>query len=166
MTLPFDQAVDKDGLLIPPLYAARPDKWEKMPLGFRKTREASYIETLLAAEAKEKIPPKTPKPYAPRFSTDYAVKWGRKQGWTLIDRENYNHKTKRHHDLQLGLDALFDTPDGMVGIQGAGRSEKADHLRRFTDRGGIEKARRRHIRVVYLEFVRGNRTPVLEEWWA
>lgn len=119
----------------------------------------------------------TPTKRGPRQlrSTQAGIKWGQRQKkvdgtgrpWVLIDQENYNYKTRRHHDLQLGLDALFDDGgQGMVGIQSAGRYERKEHYQRFLDRGGPEKAKRRGIRVIYLEFVAGNPEPVVQEVWA
>jgi hypothetical protein len=102
-----------------------------------------------------------------RFTTDYAVEWGRKQGWKLIERERYDHRTKRHFDLELGVDAIFDNNvDARVGVQGAGKGERAKHRERFEQRGGETKARRRNLHVYYVEFVRGDKTPIVMERWA
>ena len=161
--------IDRDGLIVPEhLRHARIDKWEKMPLRWRQGRSQDDLarteKERAKLAAKAAAPVRAP---ATRFTTDYAIKWGRAQGWKLIDRENYDHKNRRHHDLQLGLDALFDDGgDGMVGIQGAGRNEKAAHYERFVSAGGTDKATRRHIRVIYLEFERGNFEPILREDWA
>ena len=84
-----------------------------------------------------------------------------------LEREGYDARTKRHHDLELGVDALFDDGGpGRVGIQGAGRGERLEHLRRFMDRGGPERAKSRAVKVIYLEFERGNIEPVRNEQWA
>ena len=112
--------------------------------------------------------PKTKQTRAPAstFTTQYAIEWGRRHGWKLIDRERYDFKNKRHNDLQLGADAMMEGPDGIILVQGAGRSEKAAHWSRFNERGGGDKARHRHLKFVYVEFVRGSKDPILTEWWA
>jgi len=102
-----------------------------------------------------------------RFTTDYAVEWGRAQGWLLIDRERFDFRTKRHHDLELGVDAIFDNRvDARVGVQGAGKGERKHHRERFEERGGEATAKRRNLQVFYAEFVRGDKTPILLEQWA
>ena len=152
---PPPSRIDKDGVPVPENWLTH--KWEAMPLAWRKAYE----------------PPKPLRPDSPstgngasRFTTQYAIEWGKKQGWKLIDRERYDARLKRHHDLMLGVDALFETPDGMVGVQGASKSERAAHYRRFEERGGIDRATRLHVGVVYLEFERGNKAPVVTEVWA
>lgn len=159
---------DPDGFVIPARWRANSQKWNALALVVRKKWSEAWLEArameIAKEAAKKQNANRTP---ATRFTTDYAVAWGRKQGWKLIDRETYDFKNKRHHDLMLGLDCLFDDgKDGMVGVQGAGRSEKTPHYQRFLDRGGVALAQRRGIRVVYVEFERGNNTPVLLEWWA
>jgi hypothetical protein len=122
--------------------------------------------------AEEEAARKTKAPGHKRFSTQYGVEWGRSQKqpngqpWVVIDREGYDHRLKRHHDLELGLDVIFDDGVGRVGVQAAGVGERKAHYQRFLDRGGVEKAQRRRTRVIYLEFVKGNKTPVREEVWA
>lgn len=100
-----------------------------------------------------------------RYSTDYAVAWGRAQGWRLLDRERYDFRTKRHLDCPLGSDAMFSSPDGLVFVQGAGKGQRAEHRRRFEDRGGPAELARLKARFYYVEFVRGAKTPVLSEQW-
>src|SRR5436190_23065816 len=125
---------DADGLAIPPLWQNALDRWAKLPPKSRK--DFSDAEIARAERLAAKKPRQRRLSVAKRFTTDYAVAWGRAQGWKLIDRENYNFRTKNHHDLQMGLDALFDDGvDGMIGIQGAGRNERAEHYQRFLDRG-------------------------------
>lgn len=149
--------LDADGIPIPDHWVR--EKWQKLPLGFRR----NYNEGR-APEPEPKT--KTPRPGASRFSTAYAIEWGRKQGWKLIDRERYDARTKRHHDLMLGVDAMFETADGLVGVQGAGRSERKAHYDRFEQRGGVARAGKLHIKVCYVEFERGEKTPKVVEWWA
>jgi len=119
-----------------------------------------------AADAQKK--PRAKPAHSGTFTTQYAIDWAKSKGWKIIDRERYDARTKRHHDLQLGIDLLAEDPtqDGMIGIQAAGVGERAPHYQRFMDRGGPEKAKRRSIRIVYVEFVRGNKTPVSEEKWT
>lgn len=157
-----DYLVDADGLAVPDIWQPRPDKWLRLPLAFRKRQSDQYLARLSASPK----PEKTHGPGATRFTTDYAIRWGRKQGWKLIERESYDYRTRRHHDCQLGTDAIFEGPNGLIGIQGAGRHERAIHYQRFLDRGGPEKAALRHIQIIYLEFERGNFTPLKEEIWV
>lgn len=163
----FDPApeahIDADGFLISDTWQPRPDKWEKLPYKTRQGLSEAYTARLAKEAAKK---PKTYRPGAKRFTTDYAIEWGRKQGWKLVEREGYDFRTQRHHDTMLGTDAIFDDGDGLVGIQGAGKGEKTPHYQRFIERGGPEKAKRRSIRIFYVEFVRGNKTPILTEQWA
>lgn len=155
--------VDADGIPVPPFWQQARRRWDTLALSTRRkfAEEAQYMR-----QSKPQPKERRPGTGATRFTTQYAIEYGRKQNWTLVDRENYDSRTKRHHDLQLGLDAIFDDGEGLVGIQGAGQSERKEHWDRFADRGGVEKAKRRHIRILYLEFVRGNKTPVKQEWWA
>ena len=113
-------------------------------------------------------PPKEKKPGKParRFSTDYAVAYGIAQGWKLKERERYNHLTKRHHDLECGADAKFEAADDFVLIQGAGLHEKAKHLERFEQRGGVAFCKKANCRFLYLEFAPDSKTPKKIEWWA
>lgn len=153
---------DADGLPVPPLWH-RLEVWAALPLSFRQRKAQEYRAEL----ARELKPNRQHRPTQKRFSTDYAIQWGRAQGWTLIDRERYDYRTKRHHDLEGAVDAIFDNGvDGRVGIQGAGRNERATHYQRFMDWGGPEKAKRRNLTIYYLEFVRGNKTPEVIEQWA
>lgn len=153
---------DADGIVIPELWQLRPDKWAKLPRKFRE----EHSQFFLAEQAKPKKPEKVKRPGVTRFSTDYCIEWGRKQGWKLLDRERYDARTKRHHDLMLGADAMMETDTGIVLVQGAGRSERKEHRKRFEERGGVVKCMKLHMRFVYVEFDRGNKTPVVEEWWS
>lgn len=161
---------DKDGFLVPAVWQGNPDKYSKLPEKMRRARH----EELLAEMNAPAPEPKVKRPAAKRFTTDAAVAWGRKQrekgapkNWVLIEREGYDHLTKRHHDCELGSDAIFDDQvRGRVLVQGAGRGEKEAHRKRFLDRGGPDTCRRRGARFVYVEFVRGNPEPVLLEWWV
>lgn len=154
--------LDRDGLVVPELWRHSLEKWETLALPVREKFSANYVT---AQKAK---PPSnaTRRAAATRFTTDYAVRWGRRKGWQLIDRERYDYRLKRHHDLMLGVDALMDDGNGLIGIQGAGKSERASHWERFKQRGGVAVAARRHIRIYYLEFIRESFDPVREEQWA
>ncbi len=166
------QVLDPDGLPVPEVWQGNPQRWAALPLSVRQSRAAPPVAdnspTPFGADRPARVPQpdRAPRPYAKRYTTDYAVGWGRKQGWTLIERERYDFRTKRHHDLMLGVDALFEGPDGMIGVQGAGKSERKAHWDRFLARGGPDKAARRHIKICYAEFERGNKTPITVEWWA
>ena len=135
---------------------------EGLPIGWRSNQSKMYLKD----QAKPKKEPKASKPAAKRFTTQACINWGRRKGWKLVAREAYDYRTKRHHDTLLGSDAVFDTPNGMVAVQGAGRSERAVHMERFNERGGVSAAARMRIGFVYVEFVRGKDEPVVEEWWA
>lgn len=135
------------------LRRARAAEWEAKQAAEAAKREAKTMEPV--------------KPAASRFTTQAAIDYGRSKGWRLIDRENYNHLLRRHRDTMFATDCLFDDGGiGMVGIQGAGRWEKAAHWRRFVEAGGPENAKRRCVRVLYAEFVRDDPDPVLMEWWS
>jgi hypothetical protein len=163
---------DGDGLAIPEFWQGARRKWDRLALPVRKRFSGAYVLELLSRKPKKAKQQGAP---ATRFTTDYAVKWGRRQKharvsaktWQLIDREHYDYRTKRHHDLELGVDAIFDDGgDYRIGIQGAGKGERSVHYQRFMDRGGPEKAARRRLKVLYLEFERGNHEPILKEEWA
>gem|GEM_PF-4335267 len=177
---------DKDGLAIPTLWAANEcsiGKWEKLPLSWRHRRSQDYLAELSkAASAK----PKTHRQGASKFTTAYAIDWGRRQGWRLVDRERWDHYNHaRSHDVAFGMDAIFVCPltAKRIGIQGAGRSERAIHFRRFEQcgaikpvlspekvlvggMGAVEAARAQNIEIWYLEFDRGEPEPILRERWA
>jgi hypothetical protein len=158
-----ERELDSDGLPIPdsPLGPYRREVWEKMPPSLRAKLRARWLG---------EEPPKEPKPRRPaakRYTTEYAIKWGRKQGWRLLDRERYDARLKRHHDLILGADAMFDGGErGLVLVQGAGKSERAEHRRRFEAGGGEARCKALHISFVYIEFVREDYAPIKEEHWA
>ena len=159
-----DWPVDGDGILIPPDVA---HNWHRFSKPMRVKTSQTRLEWWQKEQDESTKPPKTPGAKATNFTTGAAIKWGRRQGWKLIERERYNHFTKRHHDCELGTDAIFD--DGLfgrVGIQGAGKGERASHYQRFTERGGVDTAKRRALRVLYLEFERGNPEPTKQEWWS
>lgn len=116
------------------------------------------------AEARAAV--KQARPGVKRFSTQYAIDWGRSQGWKLTAREGYDHRLRRHFDLMLGMDAQFDTGDGIAMVQGAGLGERKKHYTRFEERGGVAKAQRMGISCYYVEFERGCKAPKLMEVWA
>ncbi len=120
----------------------------------------------LEAQKRQEAASKPRRQGAKRFSTQYAVDWGRAQGWKLLDRERYDARTHRHHDLWLGADALFEDQAGLVLVQGAGRYEKAEHVVRFDRAGGPARAHKLGVRFIYLEFVRESKEPVLQEEWS
>lgn len=165
---------DEDGFPIPTAWQ-NSAKWPTIAYEVRAKWSAIWIEDEKAKEVKARMEkPKPPKRGTPatRFTTDYAIEWGRSQkkasglNWTLVDREHYDYRTRRHHDLQGGVDALFDDGGpGLVGVQGAGLSERKVHFERFMAWGGPEKARRRALKIYYLEFERGKKTPVKVERW-
>ena len=166
---------DADGLVIPQIWAANTEKWEKLPLSFRIRHSEMYEQDLAKAAAKASAPRRPDRAPAKRFTTDACIKWGKSLGWKLLDRERYDYRTKRHHDLLLGADACFEAPPsldglegvtGMVYVQGAGRSERKEHRERFDARGGAARAKNLRVRFVYVEFVRGESSPVVTEWWA
>lgn len=166
-----DVVRDKDGCTVPAVWHANVARYEKVFSLARRQESGAFEEARLAALAKKAARPA--RAYASRFTTQYAIDWGKTQTnssgrkWTLIDRERYDFRREEHHDLELGVDAIFDDwEDGRVGVQGAGVGERKEHWERFIARGGPETALRRNIRVVYVEFKRGSKDPVKVEWWA
>jgi hypothetical protein len=159
-----EDVVDCDGILVPGFWRANVARWETTPIAWRRRRSEEWIQDQAAKAAKAEKPKR---PAAKRFSTEYAIAWGKKQGWKLVDRERFDTRTKRHHDCQLGMDAIMSRQDGtLVGIQGAGRYERNDHRDRFDRLGGVQSAKARHIAIFYLEFARDSDRPILEEQWA
>lgn len=170
---PSEDVFDQNGLWVPHFWRANVKAWEKLALCVREKMSADRHEQHLEALAKEAAKkPRQQRNYAPRFSTDYAIKWGRKQGWKLVERESYDHLNKRHHDCMFGMDAIMAMPTGqLVGVQGAGRSERKAHRQRFDNYGlsgtkGEALAKVRNIAIFYVEFNRGDFEPVLVERWA
>jgi len=169
---------DIDDVIIPKTWWHSP-RWMKLPLELRKRWSKEWVKDQERYYREElMMKPKPARGPAPKFSTQYAVDYGKKQkkesglNWQVIDRERFvrawNPDSRdRHHDLMLGLDVLFDDGrPGMVGVQAAGKGERAVHYKRFEERGGIELAKRRNIRVYYWVFERGNKTPIETERWA
>lgn len=158
---PGDAVIDRDGLRVPLPY--RNDlggAWNRMAKATR--RSVSEGDDAFREKYEAAKPADRQKPY----STQYAVDWGKKQGWKVIDREAFNFMTKRHHDCELGMDVIFDDGEGRIGVQAAGKGERKAHYDRFVQRGGVETARRRAIRILYVVFERGNKTPIETEVWA
>jgi hypothetical protein len=111
--------------------------------------------------------PRTAPAHTSKFTTQYAIDWGRSKGWRLVDRERYDARLKRHHDLECGADAKMETPTDFVLVQGAGVGERAAHRRRFEERGGVERCKKANCRFAYVEFKRGEpEQPTLIERWA
>lgn len=154
---------DRDGIAVPELWQASIAKWESLPLTWRLRQSASEMERLDREAARATKPRRAA---STRYTTQYAIDWGRAQGWRLRDRERFDARTRRHHDLMLGADAMFETPDGLVLVQGAGRYERNEHRRRFEECGGADAGARMRVRMVYVEFARGCRVPTLIEWWV
>ena len=158
---PGEPVIDPDGFRVPLPY--RNDLggcWMRLPKASRK--RISGDDDAFREKYETKPVAAKQKPY----STQYAVDWGKKQGWKVIDREAYNFLTKRHHDCELGMDVIFDDGKGRVGVQAAGKSERKVHWDRFVKAGGAETAKRRSIRILYFVFERGNKAPLEIEEWA
>jgi hypothetical protein len=138
------------------------DKWDVKVC--EKFAELEALNQAKAAKLAEKKP-KAKRPAAKKFTTEYAVDWGKAQGWKLVERERYDARTNRHHDLAGGADVRFRDSDGrVIFVQGAGKSERAEHYRRFDDRRHQLKDFN-SPRFIYVEFERGNKTPIKEEEW-
>lgn len=108
---------------------------------------------------------------AKRFTTKYAIDYGSRRGWKLMDRERWNPWGRggkgSHEDVAFAADAIFLTPGGRtVAIQGAGRHERTEHRAKFDELRGVEKCLEFNVEFLYLEFVRGNKEPVLLERWV
>jgi len=152
--LPLDLPVERPPH-IPPI------SWDRFTDEVK--RKFSQVHQASAAREASK-PPAKPHRSASRFTTDYAIEYGRAQGWKLVDREAFDARLNRHHDLPGGADARFRSREGVVFIQGAGVGERAEHRRRFEDRRH-QLADFANVTFLYLEFVRGNKNPTkVEEW--
>lgn len=129
----------------------------------RLSAQADYLEEI---KKKREENPKPRRKAAKPYTTKYAKEYGRRLGWKVQASESYDHRLKRYHDIMLGMDVLFQTPNGLVAVQAAGKGEYAEHKRRFNERGGAEAARNMGIKCLYWVFERGNKTPIREEEWA
>lgn len=108
-----------------------------------------------------------PKERGPKwFTTKASIAYAKSRGWTVLARETYNAHAKRLNDLVCASDILAAGPDGVVLIQGAGKSQRKPHREKFEQRGGEAKVRSLGMRFLYLEFERGQEEPVLMEWWV
>ena len=158
--------VDPDGLPVPAIWHFAVERWMQLPRRTREMMSGHYVREIIKARAAKPKPSRAP---VVRYTTDYCIKWGKRQGWTLLARERYDHRTKRHHDLTLGADALFsDGTTSQILVQGAGKSERKAHRDRYLARGGDEKLLSLGWRFVYVEFDRhrGASDPILIEWWG
>jgi len=126
----------------------------------------SIVEALEANQARQERAYEPKEPKASNYTTKAAIAWGRAKGYKLLDRERFDSRTNRHFDLPLAADAMMESDDGIVLIQGAGRYERKVHRDRFEAAGGCERAKRLHARYYYLEFVRESNDPIVEERWA
>jgi hypothetical protein len=165
-----EEVYDCDGIWVPPNWALV--AWERQPLHWRQKtsidRRRDYEAKLVKEEKRTQ---RVHRDNGPDFSTDYAIAWGRAQGWRLVERERYDFRTKKKRDCMFATDAIMRLPSGkLVGIQGAGRSQRTDHRRKFDQYGtgpyGAELAMAQGIEIWYLEFDRNNSDPVLVEKWA
>lgn len=124
--------------------------------------EASYYE-----DRTYKPKAKTRAGHAGNYTTSYAADYAKKLGWQIVAREQYDTGAKRHYDIICGLDLLcVDKRGKLVGIQAAGKGERAEHYRRFEDRRGPKKASEKHMSVVYWVFTRDSKRPIEEEVWV
>lgn len=161
--------VDRDGLPVAEAYRWIPDRWYALAEPVRQKFSARYLDDWWRAQQKPKAnEPAQSKAPAKRFTTDYAVSWGKSQGWTLIERERFDFRTKRHFDLEGKCDALFEVSSqpGRTGLQAAQPGERGAHWRKFAEWGGPEKAKQRVLKVLYVEFERGTKFPLKIEEWA
>lgn len=156
---------DRDGLLVPPDHWPNAN-WQNLPLVVRK-KLAWTEEQIRGQKAPKSHKARTP---ATRFTTGAAIKYGQAMGWKLVERETYDYRTKRHHDVRYGMDAIMRDLDGfLVGVQGAGVGERAEHFERFLARtrnaAGVIFPETEHMRFFYWEFKRGQFEPVKFEQW-
>lgn len=172
-----DDRYDKDGLLIPSHWLT--GAWEKQPRRFRESHSAYFAERQAKERAKAAEPRRAPPSSSGAFTTAYGKAWGRALGWKLIDEEHHTaHQVagrwvRRTHDLELGMDLKFRTPAGRFVMVQCGNArgrttgaERAEHFKRFEERGGRDRAREMGVRVVYVEFNRGEPDPAFMEDWA
>lgn len=166
---------DADGFPIPKFWQHSPN-WNKQARVIRQKWSKVWVDDEIEKERQAKLfKPKEDKPKATRlpatrFTTEYGCRWGKRQlrldcdrCWKLIEREHYNSRTKRHADLELGMDAFFDDGGpGRFGCQFGQPDEEKAHARAFLERGGYELAARRGIRPYWVAFVRGRTEPALD----
>ncbi len=161
---------DDDGFLIPPHWRGVSLHWQKLGISIR----SGHIDDLTKEKKRSDAPPRKP---AKPFTTAAALAWGRSKGWKLRDRERSTlTKTgtgkfvRRTHDILMGSDLMFEDPSGeirgMILVQAGGKGEKSPHLARFEERGGRESCRNMMATFLYVEFVRGEKEPVLVETWG
>ena len=144
------------------------------PAGLAGMRDPVKARDAAVAEIAKQMAIGEPKtPGAKRFSTEYALLWAKRQGWKILDRERYDARLKRHHDLVAGSDVMALSSEGIVLVQGAGRHERKVHRERYDLNGGDELVRQMRARFAYVEFVSPSlvgekiaKTPALVEWWV
>lgn len=146
-----------------------PEKWERAgPLeraDMVRTHQALMGNARRVAKALDKVPGQGPT----RFTTQYAMDYAKvRYPHASYERERYDARTRRHHDLEMGADVVVRLRDGgVVFVQGAGKSERKVHKARFEAHGGVEALERRYrdATFLYLEFERGQKEPILTEVW-
>lgn len=156
-----------EALLMPP--GVDPAKWDRASLMERADMVRTYNALLGNHRRVAKALDKVPGQGATRFTTQYALDWAKREyPHASYERERYDARTRRHHDLEMGADVVVRLRDGgVVFVQGAGRSERKTHKDRFEAHGGVDALERRYRNATfyYLEFERGQKEPFLTEVW-
>lgn len=99
--------------------------------------------------------------YAKRYTTKAAIKWGQRNGWTLLARETFNFRHKRYQDAAGLWDAVFAMPGGgLVMLQAYGPGEGPEHERKIRASAALDKGKSLGAIMLMLEFNRGGEEPV------
>jgi len=166
---------DDDGLLIPPIFRHKPDQWQRQTYDWRSARTAEHVAENLAAELKAiKKAVRPPRSQGKAFTTKAAKAWVRSKGWIIITSERHSvtfvkgKVVSRRADTELASDLVCMDPQnpGPVFVQAGGLSQRKRHREAFEAEGGERVCRGLAGRFVYIEFVRDQAEPVLEEWWV
>lgn len=99
--------------------------------------------------------------YASRYTTKAAIRWGQRNGWTILARETFNYRHKRYQDAWGSWDAVFAMPGGgLVMLQAYGPGEGPEHERKIRASKALEKGKSLGALMLMLEFERGAEEPV------
>lgn len=151
---------------VPSDWPQHPTKNYPLPPAQIKMQERTRFALGLCEKAQKEKEGRVSQGKAANYTTAHALNWGRKLGWKVLDKERWDHRNKRHRDLTLAADVMFETPRGIVFVQAAGAGERASHRLKFDMRGGLERCVRLRVGFLYVTFCRESIDPVSREWWA